>query len=187
MPLRSPPLRSDQRPRSRGPRINEQIRIRDVRLIAEDGEQIGITPTPEALEMARERGLDLVEIAPNSQPPVAKILDFGKFRYEQNRRQADNKRRQKAGTVKEVRFGPRTGDHDIQFKIKRLEKFLLEGNKVKAWVRMRGRELAHPEVAIRVLERVKTSLEPYGVIERDITREQDGRVLSIIMAPQGKN
>ncbi|MDE2896962.1 MAG: translation initiation factor IF-3 [Chloroflexota bacterium] len=187
MPLRSPSPRADQRPHQRGPRVNENIRIRQVRLIDENGEQIGITPTPIALDMARERGLDLVEIAPNSQPPVAKILDFGKFRYEQNRRRAENKRRQKAGTVKEVRFGPRTGDHDIQFKIKRLEKFLREGNKVKAWVRMRGRELAHPEVALRVLERVKTSLEPHGVIERDVTCEQDGRVLSIIMAPQGKN
>ncbi len=158
-----------------------------MRLINEQGEQVGVVATPEALQAARDQGLDLVEISPNAQPPVAKMLDFGKFRYEQNRRQAENKRRQKAGTVKEVRFGPRTGDHDIEFKIKRLAKFLQEGNKVKAWVRMRGRELAHPEVAVRVLERVKKELAPYGAIERDVTREQDGRVLSIIMAPQGKN
>jgi translation initiation factor IF-3 len=141
----------------------------------------------EALELAQERGLDLVEVSPDAQPPVAKILNYGKFRYEQNRKKAGGKKGQRAGIVKEVRFGPRTGDHDIKFKIKRLEKFLAEGNKVKAWVRMRGRELAHPEVAVRVLERVKADLALQGVVERDVTREQDGRVMSIIMAPPGKN
>ena len=185
--LSLPSSRVEPRSRGRGPRVNEKIQIREVRLIDENGKQLGITPTVEALQTARDRGLDLVEVSPNAQPPVAKILDFGRFRYERNRKQSEGKKRQKAGVVKEIRFGPRTGDHDIKFKIKRLRKYLGEGNKVKAWVRMRGRELAHPEVAVRLLQRVKAELETDGVIERDVTREQDGRVMSIIMAPHGRN
>lgn len=179
--------RVEPRSRARGLRANEKIQVGEVRLIDEIGEQLGITPTDEALQMARDRGLDLVEVSPNAQPPVAKILDFGRFRYERNRKQAEGRKRQKAGVVKEIRFGPRTGDHDIKYKVKRLKKYLGDGNKVKAWVRMRGRELAHPEVAVKLLQRVKSDLEADGVIERDVTREQDGRVMSIIMAPHGRN
>ena len=120
-------------------------------------------------------------------PPVAKILDYGKFKYEQNRKQHEGRKKQKAGIVKEVRFRPQTDDHDMEFLVRRLEKFLRAGNKVKATVRFRGRERIYPENGVKVLERVKAALAEYGVIERDITREQDGRVISVIMAPAGRS
>ena len=131
---------AEQRSRNRGPRVNEDIRIREVRLIDENGTQIGVVPTPEALELARERGLDLVEVSPSARPPVAKILDYGKFKYAQNRKGNEGKKKQKAGIVKEVRFRPGTDDHDMEFLVRRLERFLRSGNKVKATVRFRGRE-----------------------------------------------
>ena len=105
--------------------MNDDIRIREVRLIDEDGTQVGVVPTAKALELAQERGLDLVEVSPDASPPVAKILDYGKFKYAQNRKQ-DGRKRSRAGTVKEVRFRPRTDQHDIEFLVRRLEKFLLQ-------------------------------------------------------------
>jgi translation initiation factor IF-3 len=182
--LRSPipPLRG-ARARSRGPRVNEDIRVREVRLIDEDGTQVGVVPTQQALARAREQGLDLIEISPTAVPPVTKILDFGKFKYEQSRRRQDSRKKQKAGTVKEVRFRPRTSDHDLEFLVRRLGRFLQAGNKVKATVRFRGRERANPQLGVKVLERVKADLAEFGEVERDVTTEQDGRVISIIMAP----
>ena len=137
--------------------------------------------------MARERGLDLVEVSPTAAPPVCKILDYGKFRYEQERKQHGARRRQKAGTVKEVRFTPGTDDHDVEYLVKRLERFLKEGNKVKATVRFRSRERLYPQRGLHVLERVKAALAEIGVIERDVTQEQDGRIISVILAPTGKS
>ena len=167
--------------------MNEDIRIREVRAIDENGEQIGVVPTVKALAIARERGLDLVEVSPEANPPVAKILDYGKYKYEQNRRQNEGRRKHKAGIVKEVRFRPQTDDHDMEFLVRRLEKFLRAGNKVKATVRFRGRERIYPENGVKVLTRVKAALAEYGVVERDVTREQDGRVISVIMAPQSRS
>ena len=167
--------------------MNDDIRISEVRLIDDTGEQVGVVPTAEALAAAREVGLDLVEVSPNASPPVAKILDFGKFKYQQNRKNTGGKKKQRAGMVKAMRFRPRTADHDLNFKVKRLEKFLVDGNKVRAFVQLRARERFHPENGIKVLERVKTLLAEFGVVERDITREQDGRVISVIMAPSGRS
>ncbi len=177
---------ADQRSRPRGPRVNEDIRIREVRLIDENGTQIGVVPTPEALQLARERSLDLVEVSPAARPPVAKILDYGKFKYAQNRRVNEGKKKGKAGIVKEVRFRPGTDDHDMEFLVKRLERFLRAGNKVKATVRFRGRERMYPANGVKVLARVKAALTDYGVVERDVTTEQDGRVISVIMAPTSR-
>ena len=167
--------------------MNEDIRIRDVRLVDEKGTQVGVVPTVDALAMARERGLDLVEVSPTAVPPVAKILDYGKFRYEQERKQHGGKKKQKAGTVKEVRFTPGTDDHDIAFLVKRLERFLKEGNKVKATVRFRGRDRLYPERGVGVLQRIKALLADLCDIERDVTTEQDGRVVSVILSPRGKS
>jgi len=167
--------------------VNEEIRIREVRLIDDQGAQVGVVPTAQALTMARERGLDLVEVSPTAAPPVCKILDYGKFRYEQERKQHGARRRQKAGTVKEVRFTPGTDDHDVEYLVKRLERFLKEGNKVKATVRFRSRERLYPQRGLHVLERVKAALAEIGVIERDVTQEQDGRIISVILAPTGKS
>ena len=177
----------DQQSRTRGPRANEDIRIREVRLIDENGTQIGVLPTPEALKLARERGLDLVEVSPSARPPVAKILDYGKLKYAKNRKGNDNKKKQNAGIVKEVRFRPGTEDHDMEFLVRRLERFLRAGNKVKATVRFRGRERMYPGHGVKVLRRVKDALAEHGVVERDVTTEQDGRVISVIMAPTGRN
>ena len=185
--LRAPHHRfAEPRTRPKGPRVNDEIRVREVRLIDEGGEQVGIVPTEQALEVARGRGLDLVEVSPDAHPPVTKILDYGKFKYHQTRKQGEGKKRQKAGTVKEVRFRPATREHDLEFLIRRLERFLKDGNKVKATVRFRARERMHPEFGVRILERVKQTLADSGVVERDIMPEQDGRVLSVIMAPSGR-
>ena len=185
--LRAPPNRvGEPRARSKGPRVNEDIRVREVRLIDQEGTQVGIVPTGQALVTARDSGLDLVEVSPDANPPVAKILDYGKFKYAQTRKQGEGKKRQKAGTVKEVRFRPATREHDLEFLIRRLERFLKDGNKVKATVRFRARERFHPEFGVRILERVKQTLEDCGAVERDIMPEQDGRVLSVILAPTGR-
>ena len=177
---------AEPRTRPKGPRVNDEIRSREVRLIDESGTQIGIVPTEQALEAARARGLDLVEVSPDATPPVTKILDYGKFKYAQTRKQGEGKKRQKAGTVKEVRFRPATREHDLEFLIRRLERFLKDGNKVKATVRFRARERMHPEFGVRILDRVKQALAESGVVERDIMPEQDGRVLSVILAPSGR-
>lgn len=163
-------------------RVNERIHIRQVHLIDEENVSLGIVPTDQALRLARERGLDLVEVSPTQRPPVAKLLDYGKFKYEQDRKDREGRKHQKAGEVKEIRFRPLTDDHDVNFKVKTMEKFLRSGNKVKVTVRMRGRERIHPELAVGVLTKVMDKVKTIAIVERPVTAESADQI-SIILAP----
>ena len=151
-------------------------------MIDDQNVSIGVVPTEEALQMARQKGLDLVEVSPTQRPPVAKILDYGKFKYEQNRKERENRKHQKAGDVKEVRFRPLTSDHDINFKVKTMGKFLRAGSKVKVTVRMRGRERIHPELAAGLLTKVVDKLKDLSTVERPVSAESSAEI-SIILAP----
>lgn len=153
--------------RDRGPsvRINERIRVREVRVIDEEGEMIGVMSPQEAVKIARERHLDLVEVAPQAQPPVCRIIDFGKYQYEQKKRAHEAKRKQVVIEVKEIKFRPATDDHDYNFKMKHAKEILQEGNKVKATVRFRGREITHKELGMQLLQRLEQDLKESGIIE----------------------
>ncbi len=163
-------------------RTNDQIRVREVRLIDDAGEQKGVLPTVEALRMAKELGLDLVEIAPQSIPPVCKILDYGKFKFEQEKKLKDNRKHQKIVKIKEVRMQPKIDDHDLDFKSKHVRGFLLEGNKVKVTIRFRGRELAHTEIGEDVLKSVLVKIEGLYVMESPPRME--GRFMSMMLIPK---
>ena len=142
----------------KGMRVNEQIRIREVRLIDENGEQLGIVPTFEALKTARARDLDLVEVSPNANPPVCKILNYGKFKFEQEKKLRDSKKNQKALRLKEIRMQPKIGSGDLDTKAKHVQEFLDEGDKVKVTIRFRGRELAHTDLGFGVLQEIENRL-----------------------------
>jgi translation initiation factor IF-3 len=164
-------------------RINEQIRVREVRLIRENGEQ-AMLPTLEALELAREQGLDLVEVAPNASPPVVKILDYGKYKFENEKKIRDSKKKQKLLKLKEIRMQPKIDDHDLDFKSKHVKEFLAEGNKVKVTVRFRGRELAHTELGLDVLKDVLARIE--GDYVMDKAPAMEGRFMSMVLSPKAK-
>jgi translation initiation factor IF-3 len=163
-------------------RINEQIRVREIRLITDEGEQQGIMPTVQALERAREQGLDLVEVAPQANPPVCKILDYGKFKFENEKKVRDTKKRQKLLKLKEIRMQPKIDDHDLDFKSKHVKEFLAEGNKVKVTVRFRGRELAHTELGLDVLNDVLKRIEGDYVMDKPPAME--GRFMSMVVSPK---
>lgn len=139
---------------NKGQRINDMIRVREVRLIDDEGNQKGIVPTLEALKMAKEKDLDLVEVSPNANPPVCKILDFGKYRFEQEKKLRESKKNQKVLKLKEIRMQPKIGSGDLDTKAKHVQEFLDEGSKVKVTIRFRGRELAHTELGYDVLQEV---------------------------------
>src|SRR5579875_3414678 len=143
-------------------RINGAIRVREVRLIGEDGAQLGVMPTSEALRRAQEANLDLVEVQPGADPPVCRLMDYGRVRYERDRKERESKRAQKIVELKEVRLAPDTGEHDLETKRKRIHGWLSEGNKVQLTVRMRGREQAHPDVARRVLSDLAGTISDVG-------------------------
>ena len=163
-------------------RTNEQIRVREVRLIDDAGEQKGVLPIADALRMAKELGLDLVEIAPQSNPPVCKILDYGKFKFEQEKKLKDNRKHQKIVKIKEVRMQPKIDDHDLDFKSRHVRNFLEEGNKVKVTIRFRGRELAHTEIGEDVLKSVLVKIEGLYVMESPPRME--GRFMSMMLIPK---
>ena len=163
-------------------RVNERIRIREVRLIDEEGQQLGIIPTFQALQIARERGLDLVEVAPNAMPPVCRIMDWGKERYEQSRKERESRRNSKAITIKEIRLRPKTDDHDLDTKTRRAKEFLGEGDKVKLTVLFRGRENVHPEVGRALLDKMLEQLGPHAIIES--VPRLEGRNMSAMLAPK---
>jgi translation initiation factor IF-3 len=165
-------------------RINEQIRVREVRLIGDEGEQQGIMPTVQALEMAKTQGLDLVEVAPQANPPVCKILDYGKFKFENEKKVRDAKKRQKLLKLKEIRMQPKIDDHDLDFKSKHVKEFLAEGNKVKVTIRFRGRELAHTELGLDVLNDVLKRIEGDYVMDKPPAME--GRFMSMVLSPKTK-
>jgi translation initiation factor IF-3 len=163
-------------------RINEQIRVREVRLITDEGEQQGIMPTLQALEMAKAQNLDLVEVAPQANPPVCKILDYGKFKFENEKKVRDAKKRQKLLKLKEIRMQPKIDDHDLDFKSKHVKEFLAEGNKVKVTIRFRGRELAHTELGLDVLKDVLKRIEGDYVMDKPPAME--GRFMSMVLSPK---
>ena len=164
-------------------RINDQIRVREVRLIREDGEQ-QVMPTAEALEMAREAGLDLVEVAPQAVPPVVKILNYGKFKFDNEKKIRDSRKKQKILKLKEIRMQPKIDDHDLDFKSKHVKGFLAECNKVKVTIRFRGRELAHTELGLVVLKDVLARIE--GAYIMDKPPAMEGRFMSMVLSPKTK-
>ncbi|MGP1407729.1 translation initiation factor IF-3 [Selenomonas sp.] len=165
-------------------RINEEIRIREVRVTSASGEQLGIMATRDALRMAEEQHLDLVEVAPKAKPPVCRIMDFGKYRYEQQKREKEAKKKQKIVTIKEVKLRPNIEQHDFDVKLKNALRFLEEGNKVKVTIMFRGRELSHPELGREVLNRVSDQLKELVSIERDAKLE--GKNMTMILAPKAQ-
>src|SRR6187401_1776249 len=146
-------------------RVNHRIRVPEVRVVLDDGSQLGVMPTSEALKAAEGRGLDLVEVNPKSVPPVCKILDFGKYKYEEKKRQSEAKRKQTIVELKEVKLRPKTDDHDLQVKVRAARRFLEAGNKVKFTVRFRGREITHPEKAQEQLDHVVKECEDLSNVE----------------------
>ena len=165
---------------SKGLRVNEMIRVREVRLIDENGEQKGIVSTIEAMRMAKDLDLDLVEVSPNANPPVCKILDYGKYRFEQEKKLRDSKKNQKVLKLKEIRMQPKIGSGDLDTKAKHVQEFLNEGDKVKVTIRFRGRELAHTELGFDVLKQVENRLEPGSyAIEKPAAME--GRFMSMTL------
>ncbi len=163
-------------------RINRNIRVPEVRVVDDAGEQLGILPINKAIEAAEERGLDLVEVAPNATPPVCKIMDYGKYKYEQSKKQAESKKHQKTIQVKEVKMRPGTDQHDYNFKLNHARRFLSEGNKVKFTIVFRGRELAHTELGQVLLDRIVKDMEEVGNVEQ--TAKREGRAMFMIVAPK---
>ena len=166
-------------------KINEQIRVSEVRLIDAEGNQLGVIQIQDAMTLAKESGADLVEIAPNASPPVCKILDYGKYKFEQEKRLKESRRRQKQLRLKEIRMQPKIEKHDLAFKSKHVQEFLDEGNKVKVTIRFRGRELAHTELGKVVLERLVENLDQ-GSFSVDRGAQMEGRFMSMLLAPKGK-
>ena len=159
--------------------INEQIRDREVRLIGSEGEQLGIMSAREALKLAEEADLDLVKIAPNATPPVCKIIDYGKYRYEQSRKEKENKKKQKIVEIKEIRMSPNIEENDLNTKMNAARKFLAKGNKVKITLRFRGREMAHISNSVHILDDFAEGLSDVAVVEKPA--KQEGRTVSIIL------
>ena len=165
-----------------GPRINEEIRVREVQLIDTTGDNKGAVPIEQALAMAAEAGLDLVEIAPNSVPPVCKILDYGKYKFQAQKKAAEARKKQKVVEVKEVKFRPMIDDHDYEVKMRSMQRFFGEGDKVKVTLRFRGREMAHQELGVKLLERVRDDTSKLAKVEMDAKFE--GRQMVMILAPR---
>lgn len=163
------------------PRVNRRIRVPEIRVIGEDGEQLGIMPTIQALRRAEAVSLDLVEVQPRAKPPVCKIMDYGKYKYEQSRKLAESKKKQQQIELKEVKFRPKTGDHDFDVKVKNLKRFLEKGNKGKVTVMFRGREIVHPDIGREMLNRVIQALGEDALIEQHPRLE--GRQMVMIVAP----
>ena len=162
--------------------MNQKIRAREVRVIDPDGKQIGIIPTPKALEAAAEAGLDLVEVSPNANPPVCKIMDYGRYRYEQTKKKQEAKKKQSTFQLKEIKVRPKTGEHDLQVKIGHIKKFLEKKDKVKVTVMFRGREITLSERGMAVLERVVEETKELAMLEQEPKFE--GRILVMILAPK---
>lgn len=168
-----------QRPPA-GPRINRAIRVPEVRLIDEDGTQLGVVPTHQAMEMARQKDLDLVEVAANAMPPVCKLLDYGRFKYETTKKEREAKKHQHSVELKELRLRPGTDDHDVDVRARSARRFIEEGHKVRLLVRFRGREAAHPEIARHQIDRIVKSLQDIAIVEQGPMME--GRAMFAVLA-----
>ncbi|WP_298570474.1 translation initiation factor IF-3 [uncultured Aliiroseovarius sp.] len=170
--------------RDTGPRVNERIKATEIRLIGADGENAGVVTPAQAMVMAAEAGLDLVEISPNATPPVCKIMDFGKFKYEQQKRESEARKKQKTIEVKEVKFRPNTDTHDYDVKMRNVVKFLENGDKVKVTLRFRGREMAHQNLGRDLLIRVSEDVKEIGKVEN--MPKMEGRQMVMMIGPMPK-
>ncbi|HJO38689.1 MAG: translation initiation factor IF-3 [Vicinamibacterales bacterium] len=164
-------------------RTNERIRVREIRVIDDQGEQLGIMPPPKALAIAKGKGLDLVEVSPTAQPPVCRIMDFGRYQYQEQKRAREAKRHQKTIEVKEIKFRPKVDEHDYQFKKKHIERFLADGDKVKATIFFRGREIAHPEIGRRILQRLVEELGDQ--VTQETMPRREGNTMHTILSQRG--
>jgi translation initiation factor IF-3 len=173
-------VKNDKRSQQQQYRINEQIRVREVRIVGDDGSMV--VPTKQAIDMAHEQGVDLVEISPNAQPPVCRLIDYSKFLYQQKKRAKEMKAKQAKVEVKEIRFGPQTGENDYNFKLKHAKEFLEEGNKVRAFVFFRGRSILFKEQGEVLLLRFANDLEEYGKVEQ--LPQLEGKKMAIFIAPK---
>lgn len=167
--------------RETGPRVNDRIRVNEIRLIGAEGENVGVVTPRQGIAMAEEVGLDLVEISPNASPPVCKIMDFGKFKYEQQKRESEARKKQKTIEVKEVKFRPNTDTHDYDVKMRNVFKFLENGDKVKVTLRFRGREMAHQNLGRELLERVADDVQEIGKVEN--MPKMEGRQMVMMIGP----
>ncbi|MSW05900.1 MAG: translation initiation factor IF-3 [Actinobacteria bacterium] len=165
-------------------RINDRIRAREVRLIGAEGEQLGTVALPDALRIAREAELDLVEVAPNNVPPVCKIMDFGRWQYEQEQRRKESRKKATNVVIKEMKFRPKIDIHDYTTKMRHVQKFLGDGNKVKLTIMFRGREMAHPELGRKILDQIATDVVDYALVES--APRQDGRNMTMVLHPVKK-
>jgi translation initiation factor IF-3 len=168
--------------RNDGPRVNHQINVPQVRLVREDGSMVGVVTTREAISMAADVGLDLVEVSPNANPPVCKILDLGKFKYEEQKRKNEARKKQKVIEVKEIKLRPGIDTHDYDVKMRSIHRFLEEGDKVKVTMRFRGREMAHQELGAKVLDRVKADLDAVAKVES--APKMEGRQMIMVISPK---
>ncbi len=170
--------------RETGPRVNDRIRANEIRLIGADGENVGVVTPARALALAEEAGLDLVEISPNAEPPVCKIMDFGKLKYEQQKREAETRRNQKIIEIKEIKFRPGTDKHDYDVKMRSVLKFLGEGDKVKVTLRFRGREMAHQDLGLELLNRVAADVGELAAGKVEAMPKLEGRQMVMMIAPK---
>ncbi|MBI1366135.1 MAG: translation initiation factor IF-3 [Alphaproteobacteria bacterium] len=175
-PSAAPPTKND------GPRINEEINVSQVLLIDQTGEKRGVVPTKQAIEIAVAAGLDLVEVSPTTQPPVCKILDYGKFKYQQQKKKAEAKKKQKVVEIKEIKMRPNIDTHDYEVKTKAMRRFFDEGDKVKVTLRFRGREMAHQERGMELLQRVQADFDEIAKVEQ--MPKLEGRQMMMVMAPR---
>jgi translation initiation factor IF-3 len=170
-------------------RVNEQIlrgprdqRVREVRVIDDEGGAVGILPVRDALALAQEKGLDLIEVAPTAQPPVCRIMDYGKYKYEQGKRDRDQHKKQKQQEVKGIKMRPVTAEHDFQVRLRATQKFLQDGDKVKVTIQFKAREITHPEIGRRLMQKMREAIAEHAVVEKEPSIE--GRMLTMILSPK---
>ncbi len=166
-------------------RVNEDIRVKEVRLVSEDGEQLGIVPIREALAMAEEKGVDLVEVAPSAKPPVCRMMDYGKFKFEQSKREKESRKKQKIISIKEVKMRPNIEEHDFQVKAKNARKFLAAGDKLKFTIMFRGRQITHPELGEKLCIQLAKELSDISAVEKQ--PKVEGRNMVMILVPKIEN
>ncbi len=169
-------------PTREGPRVNDQIRVPNVMLIDDEGENRGVMLTAEAIEMAAEQGLDLVEVSPNASPPVCKFLDYGKYKFQAQKKAAEARRKQKTVEVKEIKMRPNIDTHDYEVKMRNMRRFFDAGDKVKVTLRFRGREMAHQNLGMKLMQRVKAEVEPIAKVE--LHPRLEGRQMIMVLSPR---
>lgn len=166
------------------PRVNEEIRVPEVRLIGADGEQLGVLPTQQAIKMSEESGFDLVEVSPEASPPVCRVMDYGKYKFEMSKRKAAARKKQKQIQIKEIKLRPATEDADYKVKLRNISKFLEEGDKAKVTIRFRGREMSHPELGMQLLQKMIAELGEQATVEQ--APKFEGRQIVMVLGPKKK-